>query len=418
MAAFQNWFQKYVWDSRSLNDPSVPINGSTLDALWAGGATESGENVNAGTALTFSAVHRANRLICDIMGYLPINVMQNNSDGSKGIAKDHPAQYLLHHQPNNLMSSFTWREAMQGNLNFRGNAYSEITGSSFSDPGSFKFHSSDNVEPKIHNDSLVYLITERDGIRKRTVLAENMIHIPGFGFNGIVGLSTIDIARESFGAAIATQKSASRFFKNDSTPGGILFNKGATEEQRKAAKQAWESTQKGKNKGKTAVMPGEWEYKQVTVTPEQSQFLQTRAFSVVEISRWFGVPPHLLFELDRATFSNIEHQQLQFLIYTLNGWINRWEQELNRKLFTIQDRLSEKFFVKFNVNAILRTDIKARSDFYRTLWSVGALSTNDILDLEDMNKIEGGDKHMVQQGFVDLKIADQVALGNKQNGSN
>ena len=198
-ASFQNWFQKHIWNARSLNDPSVPINGSTLDALWAGGATESGEQVSSGTALTFSALYRGHRVICDIMSYLPVNVMENNKDGSKGVAKDHPAQFLLHHQPTNLMSSFNWREAVQGNLNFRGNGYSEITGSSFSDPGSFKFYPSDDVEPKILKDSLIYLVTERDGVTKHTIQPENMIHIPGPGFNGVVGMSTIDIARESWG---------------------------------------------------------------------------------------------------------------------------------------------------------------------------------------------------------------------------
>lgn len=417
-ALIQKAYNWLVWNTRTnLNDPNTPINGTTVGELLGGGTgTEAGENVSERTALNFASIFRANRLLCDLLAYLPVNVIENNKDGSKAVAKSHPAQFLLHKEPNDLHTSFTWREAGQADLNFHGNTYSEKIIDGGGNPIRFDFLRDENVQPKIKGRDLVYVVTNED-LTKRVVRPDRMIHVPGFGFNGIEGMSVIDIARESYGAALAAQNYGGRFFGNSATPSGMLINKGATKDQAKEAKASWQKTVGGKKQQGTAVMPGSWEYQQISITPEQAQFLGTRSFSVLEIARWFGIPPHLLFELERATFNNIEELGISFLIYTLNGWVNRYQQEWNRKLFTRAERREGRFETKFNINAILQSDIKSRADFYRTLWAIAGLSTNDILELEDRNKVEGGDQRWVQMGFAELKDAAEIAKGRTNQPS-
>jgi len=205
---------------------------------------------------------------------------------------------------------------------------------------------------------------------------------------------------------IRDRDKASYFVKNDSTPPIAIINKGSyNETQNNSNKKNWQAAQAGVNSGKAAHLSGDFEIKQLAITPDQAQFLESRVFSVGEIARFTGVPPHLLFELDRATFSNIEQQNIEFATYTIDGWITKWEQEINRKLFRPSEK--KKVYAKFNLNGLLKADAKSRGEFYKALSNIGAITPNQIAKLENMNPVEGGDRSFRQMQDIPLERMDE-----------
>lgn len=415
-AHLQRFVNKYLWGSneeRSLENPNTPL---TSMNIFGTSETKAGANINGDTSLAISSYTRANQVLSDTLSTLPVNVHKRNTDGTTEIV-DHAVGDLFKLEPNDIQTAVNWRSAGQGGLNTYGNTYSEIFRKGDGSVKSLGVPFKDSqVQVKVNENRIVYEVTENS--KTRVIQSRDMYHVLGFSYDGVLGISKLDLMRETLGLSKTYEDKASFFVRNDSTPPVALIGKSKmTEDQTKMNKDNWQAAQTLKNAGKAAVLSGDWDIKQLAITPDQAQFLQSRVFSVGEIARFTGVPPHLLFELDRATFNNIEQQSIEFVTYTLLGWVNKWEQEANRKLFKPSERKTH--FLKFNLNGLLKADAKSRGEFYKALASIGALRPNDVRDFEDMNPLEGGDKSFVQMQDVPLDRVDEYldSIINKDNGS-
>jgi hypothetical protein len=236
-----------------------------------------------------------------------------------------------------------------------------------------------------------------------------MFHIAGLGYDGIVGYSPITLAKQSIGLGLGSELFGSAFFGNSARPAGVLTHPNRlSKEAKENLRDSWRSTYAGAdNAGRTAILEEGVQFTSIGLSNEDAQYLQTRQFQVVEIARWYGVPPHMIASMEAATFSNIEHQGIEFVTYSLRPWLVRWEQEIRRKLF-----LTESFFSEFQVDGLLRGDTKTRYDGYRIARETGWLSVNEIRTLENLEKIDGGDQYIqpLNMGTVgeEVEAEDEV----------
>jgi HK97 family phage portal protein len=234
----------------------------------------------------------------------------------------------------------------------------------------------------------------------------DVLHIPGLGFDGLVGYSPIAMAKNAIGLAIAAEEYGSKFYANGATPSGVLEHPGIVKDPEKV-RESWQSAFGGSaNANKTAVLEEGMKYNPISIAPEQAQFLETRKFQINEIARIFRVPPHMVGDLEKSSFSNIEQQSLEFVKYTLEPWIVRWEQSIMRSLLSAEDK--KKYFVKFNVDGLLRGDYQSRMNGYATARQNGWMSTNDIRELENLDLIPdelGGNLYLVNGNMTKLQDA-------------
>lgn len=370
---------------------------------WFGGqVSASGVQVTPYMARQITAVWCAVKILSESVASLPCFVYRRRPDGmGKDRQTSNPLHNLLHDQPNPWQSSFEWREMMQGHVCLRGNAYSEI----FYDgrggirailplhPDRMRVY--DITNEQIGAQPLVYEYTPRNG-PPRFLFADEVLHLKGLSDDGLVGLSPIHEFRETLGLAIGTETYAARFFGNYANPGGVLTHpktlSGPAVERLRAQ---WEQKHQGvENAHKVAVLEEGMTWQAIGVNPHDSQLLDSRKFSVSEIARIFRVPPHMLADLDRATFSNIEQQSIEFVVHTLRPWLVRWEQRLALALLTPKERASG-LFIEFNVDGLLRGDIQSRYAAYAVGRQWGWLSPNDVRALENMNPREdkGGEAY-------------------------
>lgn len=236
-------------------------------------------------------------------------------------------------------------------------------------------------------------------------MSDEVLHIAGLGFDGLIGYSPIAMAKNAIGLSMAAEQYGATFFKNDATPGGVLEHPNVVKDPERLRK-SWHSQFSGSNNHSIAVLEEGMTFHQLSIPPDQAQFLDTRKFQLDEIARIFRVPPHMVGDLDRSTFSNIEQQSLEFVKYTLNPWCIRWEQAMNQQLLSADDQ--RKYFVKFNVDGLLRGDYESRMNGYAIGRQNGWLSANDIRELEDLNRIptnEGGDEYLVNGNMLPLNQA-------------
>ena len=255
------------------------------------------------------------------------------------------------------------------------------------------------------------------------LLPRDVLHIPGLGFDGLVGYSPIAMAKNAIGLAIATEEYGAKFFANGAAPSGVLEHPGTIKDPTKV-REAWQSQFGGSsNSGKVAVLEEGMKYTPISISPEQAQFLETRKFQINEIARIFRVPPHMVGDLDKSSFSNIEQQSLEFVKYTLDPWVMRWEQSIQRSLFTPNEK--KNYFVKFNVEGLLRGDYQSRMQGYATARQNGWMSANDIRELENLDRIpeeSGGDLYLVNGNMLPLEkagaFADTQTDDGKEDDSN
>jgi len=245
----------------------------------------------------------------------------------------------------------------------------------------------------------------------------DVLHIPGLGFDGLVGYSPIAMAKNAVGMAIATEEYGATFFANGANPGGVLEHPGVVKDP-KRVRDSWNAVYQGSNNAhRVAVLEEGMKFQSIGIPPEQAQFLETRKFQTEEICRIFRVPPHLVASLDRATFSNIEHQSISFIDNTIIPWVSRLEQSMQKALFSYDDK--KKYFVKFNLNGRLRGDAASRASFYQTMRQNGIMSANDIRELEEMNLIPeelGGNKYMVNAAMMDMSVVPNLKESTTKGG--
>ena len=377
------------------------------------GGTTSGKAVNERTAMQTSAVYACVRILAESVAGLPLHVYERTANGSKSTKPSHPLYQLLHDEPNREMTSFVFRETLMSHLLLWGNAYAQIIRDGRGFPIALYPLLPDRMAvDRNENGELVYTYqTDKGQVKLRR---ENILHIPGLGFDGLIGYSPIAMAKNAVGLALATEDYGAAFFANGANPGGVLEHPGVIKpEQADRLRESWQSQFGGANAHKVAVLEEGLKFHQMSIPPEQAQFLETRKFQINEIARIFRVPPHMVGDLEKSSFSNIEQQSLEFVKYTLDPWVVRWEQSLQQALILPSEKAT--IFIKFNLDGLLRGDYQSRMQGYSTGIQNGFMSVNDVRGLEDMNLLtaeEGGDLHFVNGNMV--KLAD-VGAAYKPN---
>lgn len=384
------------------------------------GRSISGKSVDETTALQISAVFACCKILAESVACLPLHVYKREGD-SKTLATEHPLYYLLHDAPNDEMTAYSFKETTMLNLLTSGNSYSHIRfGNRGVISGLYPLKSSRMTVKRDDNNRLVYTYQPSTGENEHmktpteiTFRRHEILHIPALGFDGINGYSPIAMARNAIGVAMACEEFGAKFFENGARPSGILKVPHVLKDPQKLS-ESWQAAYGGENSGKTAVLEEGVEYQQLSVNQNDAQFLETRKFQIAEIARIFRVPLHMINELDRATFSNIENQSLEFATYTLTPWVTRIEQALNRALFTEKER--GIFFTKFNMAGLLRGDYESRVRGYGQAIQNGWMCPNDVRQLEDMDLIPdeaGGNSFMVNGNMTRLKDVGAAYKPNK-----
>jgi HK97 family phage portal protein len=372
-------------------------------ALAGGARSVSGEVVSANRLMGVAAAYAAVRVATDSVAQLPL--MLNRREGGKRIAdRDNPLFKLLHDRPNEWQTSFEWREIKQKDLELRGNAYSlKVLGVGGAVQELLRLHP-DRVVPKQDPGTLAvsYEYTRPDG-RRLTFQRREIFHVRGMGDDGIVGLSPIALHRETVGDALALRNNGSRFFSNGAKPLGVIEMQGDMQAAaQEAFRKDWESTYAGgENAHKTLLLPRGLEYKAMSISMRDAQYIEALKFSVTEIARIFRVPPHMIADLDRSTNNNIEHQGIEFVVHSMAPRLIRWEQAINRDLL----EYDPSRYVVFNVAALLRGDSKTQAEALEIMRRNGVIHANKWLELMDMNPREdpGGEEYIVE---ANMRVQD------------
>ena len=379
---------------RATSYPGAHPRDPGLAALYGWGQeTASGAVINEDNALEISTVYACVRVIAETLAMLPLILYRRQGD-TKTRAVNHPLYRVLHSKPNRWQTSFQWREMMAGHVLLRGNAYSEIVPTGGLGVAELIPLHPDRVRPEQLDDmSIVYEYTPPSG-RPRVILQSEMHHFCGLSLDGVTGISPIKYHRETLGLSAVTLEHGARTFKNGAKPGGVLTHPGTLNDgPLKRLKAQWQDDYAGaSNAGKTLVLEEGMDWKQIGLTNEDAQYLETRKFQRSEIASIYRIPPHLIGDLEKSTFSNIEHQGLEFVKYTMAPWFARWEQAISRDFLT--DRERDRYFAEFLVDGLLRGDIKSRYDAYSVGRQWGWLSANDVRNLENMNPIDEGDEYL------------------------
>ena len=405
-------------DAPGENLPEVTDSVRDSGQVFSFGTANSGEKVDEQSAMQISTVYACVRLLAETVAALPLHLYRY-TDGGKGkeSAFDHPLYRILYRQPNDEMSSFIWRETMMTHLLLWGNAYSQIIRDGRNNVLGLYPLLPENVEVDRDEQGQLYYIyhaytDEVPGEQNQDIYfrKDEILHIPGLGVNGLVGFSPIAMMKNSLGTTLAVEKYGASFFKNGAQPSGVLEHPGVLKDPQKI-RDNWTAVYGGANNAhRVAVLEEGMAYKAISLPPEDSQFLSTRQFGVEEICRIFRVPPHMVQSLEHATFSNIEHQSIDFVVHTLTPWLVRFEQAIIKDLLLEEEQ--DVLFPKFNVDGLLRGDYQSRMNGYATGISNGFLSPNDIHRLENMDLIpaeEGGDDYYLNGGYVKLRDAGKFA---------
>lgn len=388
------------------------------------GGTTSGKPVNERTAMQTTAVYACVRILSETLASLPLHVYEYREDGGKKLVHDHPLYYILHDEPNPEMTSFIFRETLMSHLLIWGNAYAQIIRDGAGRVLGLYPLLPDKMDVQRDEKGRIFYVYSRNsdenpmfkeygGIRLK---AEEVLHIPGLGFDGLIGYSPIAMAKNAVGMTLACEEYGASFFANGANPGGVLEHPGVLKDPAKV-RESWNSVYRGVgNAHKVAVLEEGMKYQQIGIPPEEAQFLETRKFQINEIARLYRIPPHMVGDLEKSSFSNIEQQSLEFVKYTLDPWVVRWEQSLQRSLFLPDEK--NRYFIKLNVDGLLRGDYKSRMDGYAIGRQNGWFSSNDIREMENMNPIsdeEGGNLYLVNGAMT--KLADAGACFGEDGAS-
>lgn len=387
------------------------------------GRTTSGKPVNERTAMQTTAVYACVRILAEAVASLPLHVYEYQDDGGKKLVHDHPLYYLLHDEPNPEMTSFVFRETLMSHLLIWGNAYAQIIRNEAGRVLGLYPLLPDKMEVQRDDKGNIYYVYSRNSDENPMfkeygnikLKAEDVLHIPGLGFDGLIGYSPIAMAKNAVGMTLACEEYGASFFANGANPGGVLEHPGVLKDPSKV-RESWNSVYRGvSNAHKIAVLEEGMKYQQIGIPPEEAQFLETRKFQINEIARLYRIPPHMVGDLDKSSFSNIEQQSLEFVKYTLDPWVIRWEQSLQRSLLLPGEK--GKYFIKLNVDGLLRGDYQSRMNGYAVGRQNGWFSANDIREMEDMNPIpdeEGGNLYLINGAMT--KLADAGAFAKTDTG--
>ena len=406
---------------KSRDKPENRTAGSSYTFFMGG--TTSGKTVTERTAMQMTAVYSCVRILAEAVAGLPLHLYKYTENGGKEKAIDHPLYRLLHDEPNPEMSSFVFRETLMTHLLLWGNAYAQVIRNGKNEViALYPLMPNKMTVDRDSNGQLYYSYYRGsdEAIRdtQNTVILKpsDVLHIPGLGFDGLVGYSPIAMAKNAIGMAIACEEFGAKFFANGAAPSGVLEHPGTIKDPSRV-RDAWQSQFGGSsNSGKVAVLEEGMKYTPISISPEQAQFLETRKFQINEIARIFRVPPHMVGDLEKSSFSNIEQQSLEFVKYTLDPWVIRWEQSIQRALLSHDEKAV--YFAKFNLEGLLRGDYQSRMNGYAIGRQNGWMSANDIRELENLDRIpaeEGGDLYLINGNMLPMRNAGAFANTTPNN---
>ena len=400
---------------KSRDKPQNSTAGSSY-TFFMGGST-AGKHVNERSAMQMTAVYSCVRILAEAVAGLPLHLYRYTEGGGKEKAIDHPLYLLLHDEPNPEMSSFVFRETLMTHLLLWGNAYAQIIRNGKNEVIALYPLMPNKMEVDRDEYGQLYYKYQRSNDEAPTMEGSSVIlkpcdvlHIPGLGFDGLVGYSPIAMAKNAIGMAIACEEYGAKFFANGAQPGGVLEHPGTIKDPQRV-RESWQRSFGGSgNANKIAVLEEGMKYTPIAISPEQAQFLETRKFQINEIARIFRVPPHMVGDLEKSSFSNIEQQSLEFVKYTLDPWVIRWEQSIMRSLLTPEEK--KTYYAKFNLDGLLRGDYQSRMNGYAIGRQNGWMSANDIRELENLDRIpaeEGGDLYLINGNMLPMRDAGAFA---------
>ncbi|UWG97411.1 phage portal protein [Dehalobacter sp. DCM] len=404
---------------KARDKPTDYYSGSNYTFLFGG--TASGKTVNEFTAMQTTAVYSCVRILSEALASLPLHVYRY-SQGGKERVYDHPLYHILHDEPNSEMTSFVFRETLMSHLLIWGNAYAQVIRDGAGRVVALYPLLPNKMEVWRDKKGEIFYTYSRNSDENPNLKdygsvvlrRQDVLHIPGLGFDGLVGYSPIAMAKNAVGMTLACEEYGASFFANGANPGGVLEHPGVLKDPKKV-RDSWNEVYRGTNNAhKVAVLEEGMKYQQIGIPPEEAQFLETRKFQINEIARLYRIPPHMVGDLEKSSFSNIEQQSLEFVKYTLDPWVIRWEQALQRSLLLPREKT--EYFIKLNVDGLLRGDYQSRMNGYSIARQNGWLSANDIREMEDMNPIpdvEGGNLYLINGNMTKLK--DAGAFANTAN---
>ena len=386
------------------------------------GQTSAGKMVNERTAMSMTAVYACVRILAESIAALPLHVFRQGPNGSRIRAEEHPLFFLLHDEPNPEMTSFTFRETLMTHLLLWGNAFAQVLRNGKGEVAAlyplmpnkvsverdekgqlfYRYQRSDQEPPTMEGNSVILFPGE-------------ILHIPGLGFDGLVGYSPISMTKNAIGLAMAAEEYGSKFFANGAAPAGVLEHPNVVKDVSKL-RDSWNSAFGGTaNAGKIAILEEGLRFHPISMSPQDSQLIETRKYQLDEIARIFRIPPHMVGDLDKSSFNNIEQQGLEFVKYTLDPWVVRWEAALSKALLTREEK--RRYEIRFNVDGLLRGDYKSRMEGYAVGINNGFMTPNDARRLENMDLIpeeKGGDNFLVQGAMIKLEDAGIYAAQKEE----
>jgi HK97 family phage portal protein len=407
---FLSFFDRFRGPSASGGDRS-PWGDFFFEPVSA--RTGSGMRVSPDSALRLAAVYACVRVLSESLASLPLVIYQRRADGGKDKVTDHWLYRLLAKRPNRFQNPFEWREMLQGHLALRGNAYNQIITNAKGEVVELMPLHPDRIRLELlPSGEYRYRFTDRFG--SESILPRGEVwHLRGLSSDGLMGMSPIELARENLGMALAAQDYGARFFANDAKPtGGWIEFPGSFKdsEAKKVFRESYQQAQSGANRGKVLVLENGMKFHEVGVTNKDAQFLELRKFQITDVARLFRVPPHMIGDLDRATFSNIEQQSLEFVMHTMTPWAERWEASIESELLLEGDDIE----VEFDFANLMRGDAASRASYYQSGIQNGWLTRNEARIAENLNPLEGLDEPLRPLNMVEESTAEDVALDTEQ----
>ena len=386
---------------RSVENPETPLS-SPADWLvnLFGGLSTSGEKVTPETSLSLPAVWSAVALMSQTLGALPMGMFSNVTGQREQII--HPVGTLLKNKPHDLLTAYQWKQLMMAHVTLWGNGYSLIKRGTDTRPNQLIPYHPTSVTIRFRKNKYWYVFRpDKIARTDKTVVVDstNVLHFKGLGFDGVKGQSVIASMRDNLGLGISAQKIGAKFYKDGmKLDGAIEVPHAMKDDGIKNLRNSFEKTYNSEGK-RLLILDGGMKYHQIGIPPDDSQFIETRKFSVTDIARMFRVPPPLLYDLERATFNNISELILSFVKFSVTPWVVNFEQELSDKLLMESEK--ENISIKYNLEGLLRGDVKQRAEFYKTLVMNGIMNRNEARAKENMNPYDGGEIFLVPQNLRD-----------------
>lgn len=370
--------------------------------------------ITADNAMKVSTVFACVRLLSETIATLPLNLLQEKN-GKRRHASEHQLYQLLKYKPNKDMNAVQLKEALMSSMTLRGNGYLQKVTTRGGSIVELPFLDASRMNIQSNSDGTYYYIYTKKSGKQIKFLPDEIINIPYFSLDGVTGLTPIELCRQGIGLALTAENHAKMFYDNGGKPNIALeIPQTLSSEAFERLKKSFNENYSGKNSYKTALLEGGAKINTLTMSAKDAEFIATRKFQKSEIATMFNVPAHMVGDLEKATFSNIEQLSINFEKFTIRPLATKIEAVLNESLLNESER-NQGYYFKFNTDALLRGDIKTRYDAYAVARQWGWMSANDVRELEDLEGIKNGDMYLVPLNMTDASKINEVIDGKTTN---